>query len=267
MSQSSYWLKQTDKPLFPDLLWSRPENKMHAGKLLIVGGHAHGFSAPAEAYSEAEKAGIGTTRVVLPDHIRAQLRAFQSVMLHMEFAPSTPSGSFASRALAELLDASHWADGVLLAGDLGRNSETAIVLEKFATKTTMPLVLTKDAIDYFTSSPQTLFDRGNTCAVLTLAQLQKLATNAKFQTPITFGMDLVHLVEAFHKFTAEMPLHIVTKHHDSIFVACNGMVSTTKTNLDIEDRWRVATATRASVWWLQNPSKPFEALTTATFSS
>lgn len=259
----TYWQKQGTEPLFPDLLWSRPENRQHAGKLLIIGGHAHGFAAPAEAFSAAEKAGIGTARVMLPDHIRPQLAKFQSAGLVTEFAPSTPSGSFASKALAELLDASNWADGVLLAGDLGRNSETAILLEKFAAKTKLPLVISKDAVDYFTPSPDVLLARGNACLVLSIAQLQKLAVQAKFTTAITFGMDLMRLVEALHDFTGQYDLNLITKHQDSLIVASGGQVSSTKTKLDVEDSWRVATAATASVWWIQNPSKSFEALTTA----
>lgn len=258
-----YWHKQTDQPLFPDLLWSRPENRQHAGKLLVVGGHAHGFAAPAEAFAVAGQAGIGTARVMLPDHIRPQLLKFQAVMPETEFAPSTPSGSLASKALAELLATSNWADGVLLAGDLGRNSETAIVLEKFAAKTLLPLTITKDAVDYFTGSPDVLLNRGNACLVLSIAQLQKLAVHAKFTTAITFGMDLLHLVDALHDFTQQYNLHIISKHHDSFIVASQGQVSTTKTTIDIQDSWRVAVASKAAVWWLQNPSKPFEALTTA----
>ena len=66
-----YWKKQTpDKPLFPDLLWSRPRNRAHAGKLLIVGGNAHGFAAAAEAYAEASKAGVGAAGVIIPDSLQ-----------------------------------------------------------------------------------------------------------------------------------------------------------------------------------------------------
>ena len=267
MNIQDYWIKQGVTPAFPDLLWSKPENKQHAGKLLIIGGHAHGFAAPAEAYNEALKAGIGTARVILPDHIRTQLKPFARSMPEMEFAPSTPSGSFASRSLAELLDASAWADGVLLAGDLGRNSETAIVLEKLMTKTNLPLVLTKDAVDYFTSNTDPVLSRGKTCIVLSLAQLQKLVQHTPFETAITFSMDLVHLVEALHNFTAMHNSYIITKHHDNVIVAVNGGVSTTKTNLGLEDNWRVATASMASVWLIQNPTKPFEALTTAVYTA
>jgi NAD(P)H-hydrate repair Nnr-like enzyme with NAD(P)H-hydrate dehydratase domain len=263
---NDYWHKQGSKPLFPDLSWSRPENKQHAGKLLIVGGHAHGFAAPAEAYAEAEKAGIGVARVMLPDHLRSQLVKAQGTSVSTEFAPSTPSGSFASKALAELLDAAAWADGLLLAGDLGRNSETAIVLEKLVSKYPGWLVITKDAVDYFTSSPQAITARVSTCLVLTIAQLQKLAGSLKFTMAITFSMDLLQLVDALHELTNSFPLSIVVKHLDTLLVAHGGQVSTTKTAADLEDSWRVATAARVSVWLLQNPSKPFEALTTSLVS-
>jgi NAD(P)H-hydrate repair Nnr-like enzyme with NAD(P)H-hydrate dehydratase domain len=261
--ERTYWHKQGADPLYPNLLWSRPENRAHAGKLLIIGGHAHGFAAPAEAYTAAYKAGIGAARVLLPDHIRPQLVKFKAAGLETEFAPSTPSGSFAAKALAEMLDAAAWADGLLLAGDLGRNSETAIVLEKLTTKYQGPLVLTKDAVDYITASPLPILHRPQTCLVITIAGLQKIATNAKFTSPITFSMDLLNLVEALHKFSEQFQAHLIVKHLDTILIAVNGQVSTTKTNADPEAHWRIATAAHAAVWWLQNPSKPFEAFTTA----
>ncbi len=263
MTNIDYWHKQGSDPLFPDLLWSRPENKLHAGKLLIVGGHAHGFAAPAEAYNESEKAGIGVSRVILPDHLHSQFRKFQGSVLSTEFAPSTPSGSFASKSLAELLDAGAWADGVLLAGDFGRNSETAIVLEKLAQKYQGALILTKDAVDYFTSNPDPVVNRKRTCLVLTVAQLQKLATSCKFTEPITFGMGLLQLVDTLHLFTSIYPIQIVVKHLDGLYVAIDGQVSTTKTSEDLEESWRVRTAAHVAVWLIQNPDKPFQAATTA----
>ncbi len=260
---NDYWVKQGTEPLFPDLLWSRPENRQHAGKLLVIGGNAHGFAAPAEAFAVAQEAGAGTVRVMLPDHIRPQLMKFQKPGLELEFAPSTPSGSFASKSLAELLATANWADAVLLAGDLGRNSETAIVLEKFIEKTSMPIVLTKDAVDYFTDNPMTLLRRENVCLVLTMAQLQKLATKAKFPTAITFSMNLMPFVEAMHDFTFQYPVNIIVKNIDTILIACKGNISTTHSDQDLEDSWRVSTASKATVWWVQNPSKPFEALTSS----
>ena len=258
--ERDFWHRQAvGKPLFPDLLWSRPENRQFAGKLLIVGGNVHGFAAPAEAYRESLRAGVGVARVLLPDSLQKTVgRTFEAG----EFAPSTPSGSFSQKALAELLSLTNWADGVLLAGDLGRNSETAILLEKFADKYRGQLTITKDAADYFTSAPAKLLQRPDTTLVISLSQLQKLAVSAGFPRAFTFGMDLLHLVETLHEFTETYRANIVVKHLENILVASAGQVSTTKLTEDLEI-WRVITAAHAATWWLQNPAKTFQALTTA----
>jgi NAD(P)H-hydrate repair Nnr-like enzyme with NAD(P)H-hydrate dehydratase domain len=256
----TYWLKQTvEQPLFPDLLWSRPENRAHAGKLLIIGGNLHGFSAVGEAYRETEKAGIGTARVILPNSLQ---RTVGKLFPEAEFAPSTPSGSFARTALSQMLELASWADGILLAGDFGRNSETAIVLEQFLVKFDGPVTVTKDAVDYFTAHPHRLLNRGDSSLVVSFAQLQKVAQNSRFTTAFTFDMDLLRLIDALHDFSQQYPAIIITKHHETIFVASNGHVSSTKLAED-KEIWRVRTATHTAVWWLQNHNNTFAAITTA----
>lgn len=246
------------KPLFPELEWSRPENKLHSGKLLVIGGNQHGFAAPAEAYGHAQKAGAGSVRVLLPDSIRKLVGV---IVPEAIFAPSTKtSGSFSQQALGDFLENVNWADGVLLAGDLGRNSQTAILLEKFLGKSSAAVTLTKDAIEYC-YDPRVI-SRPNTLLVLSLSQLQRLGTAAKFEKHIAFSMDLLHLAEWLHDFTVRHPIKIITKHHDQVIVATNGQISTTKLVPDLAT-WRLKMATYASVWWMQNPSKPFEALSTA----
>lgn len=253
-----YWLRQTPgTALFPELEWARPENKLHAGKLLIIGGNLHGFAAPATAFTEADKAGIGTTRVLLPSAIQKIVGAF---IPEAEYGASTPSGSFAQSSLSEWLDCATWADGALLAGDLGRNSETAIVLEKFLEKTTTPITVTKDALDYLLGTK--LLDRPNTLVVASTGQLQKLAAAVGTTTPITSGMDLLRMIDVLHDLTAAHPAIILTKHLDTFIVATGGRVSTTKLTTDLPI-WRVKTSAHAAVWWLQHPQKPFEAITTS----
>jgi len=256
----TYWHKQSaSKPLFDDLLWSRPETKAMAGKLLIIGGNAHGFAAAGEAYTTAQTAGVGTVRVLLPDSLQKTVgRVFEAG----EYAPSTPSGSFSQKALDECLNLSLWADGVLLVGDLGRNSETAILLEKFVGKYNGRLALTQDAADYFTKLPQNLLKRKDTLLVITMAQLQKIAVNSKFPDVFRFDMNYLKIIEQLHEFTKINEAAIAMKHLNAVFVAVDGQVSTTEVTQDME-MWRVQTAARAAVWWLQNPAKPFEAITTS----
>lgn len=257
----TYWLKQTkDQPLFADLLWSRPENKRLAGKLLIVGGNLHGFSAPGTAYGRALKAGIGTVRVLLPDKLQ---KTVGKMLPEAEFAPSTLSGSFSKLALAQLLEASDWADGVLLAGDFGRNSETAILLDSFMNKYDGQVTVAQDGLDYFWGKNSPLINRPSTTSVINLGKLQKLAKNNRAATPVLHSMMLVEIVELLHDWTTGNPGQFITKHADNFIAAAGGQVSTTSS--PEESNWQIELGAYASVWWLQNPEKCLEALTTAIY--
>lgn len=259
---ATYFYKQGQEPLYDDLLWSRPQNRAQAGKLLIIGGNLHGFAAPANAYQQAVRAGVGSARIILPDGLR---KTVGRMLENVEFSPSTPSGSFARLALADWLENAAWADAVLLAGDLGRNSETASSIESFCAKYRGLLTVTKDAVDYFYADPTSLLGRPNTCLVVSLAQLQKLASRAKWLQPLTFSMNQSQLAKWLHEFTQENKASLVCYHNEQIFVAVNGQVSTTK--VSDQPVWRVAIAAHAAVWWLQNPSKVFEGLTTAVHAT
>jgi NAD(P)H-hydrate repair Nnr-like enzyme with NAD(P)H-hydrate dehydratase domain len=251
---NTYWLKQIDKPLYPDIIWSRPESKATAGKLAIIGGNSHAFSAPGLAYNVSQQAGIGVSQVLLPDAIK---KIVKGLLPDAEFAPSTPSGSFAKSSLDEILRASNWSDGVLVAGDVGRNSETAIVLENFVKKYSGLLTITQDAVDYFKETPKQIVDRDKTLIVLSLAQLQKIFISTPTIIPITYSMTTQQLVDALHDYTQPHQACIVTKHNELIFIAKDGMVVTQKDDREI---WRVETAAKASVFWLQNPEKQLEAV-------
>ncbi len=257
-----YWVKQTSQaPLFQDLLWSRPENKRHAGKLLIIGGNLHGFSAPAQAFSEAKKAGVGVARVILPSSIQKTVGKF---MPEAEFTSSTPSGSFAAAALDVWLEHAAWADGVLLAGDLGKNSETAVLIESFLAKYSGQLVITKDAADHAIQMPQALLGRANRTMVIEFAQLQKLAVNAHFDRAFTNDLGLVKVVENLYEFGQKHQLNIVTKYLDTVVISSEDQVSTTK--LPDGGSWQTKTAAHAAVWQLQHPTNPFKALSSSVIS-
>lgn len=253
----TYWHKQTaTQPLFPDLLWSRPENKRHAGKLLIIGGNAHGFREPAAAYAASTAAGAGSVRVLLPD---ALAKTITGVFPEAFFAPSTQSGSFAQQALDTWLELAEWADGVLLAGDFGRNSETAIVLEQFLAKYSGLVVAAGDAIDYFTAHAAPLLDRAApTVLCLQFSQLQKLASSSRFRHAFTSDMPLLQLVETLHDFTTEHSAQLCLAHRDHIYTAGEGTVHTTPVHDNKNN-----SPTHAAVWAIQHPHAILHAITTS----
>lgn len=259
--EHTFWQTQEySKPLFEDLLWSKPEQKAHAGKLVIIGGNSHAIIAPSEAFGLSLAAGIGEVKAIMPDKTRKLLGP--KVPLDIELVKSTPSGSFSKESLPEIEAYVAWADATLFAGDIGRNSETAIVLETLANKMAGPQIYTRDSADYFTHQPLALLGRPDTLLVLSLAQLQKYAQHASFATPITFTMGLPKLYEALRELTNLHKASIITQHQNVIIVAVKGAVLVTKL-AETPVTWRLKTATSASVWWLQNPNLELEALATA----
>jgi len=256
--QFEYWHKQTgEQALFPDIEWQRPEQKSLAGKLLIIGGNKLGFAAVAQAYSDAVAAGVGECRVVLPDALKPAVstQAFDCL-----FVPSNPSGGISQDALNTLKAAMAWCDAVLLIGDSGRNSETAIVLETLLAKLATPAIITRDTVDLLRANATQLLQRPRTTFIVTLAQLQKLFQAVYYPKTILFSMSLVHLVESLHKFTITFPATIVVFHQGQLVVAQSGRVSSTPW-ADPLLIWRGSVAAKASVYALQQPGKSFEAIT------
>lgn len=250
------WIRQKrDEPAFPDVLWSRPENRRHAGKLLIIGGHQQSFNAVSAAYSAAAKAGVGTARVLVPEILRKMLH---QIFPEAEYAASTPIGSFSRKALADLLDASEWADGVILAGDFGRNSETAVLLESFVQKYTGLLAVSGDAVDYFVTDSEVLLKRPRTLVIASVKQLQKLASPHLIEQ----RADLIRAVEQISGWAQQAELSVLTVHSNHAIAAHKLQISTTPVNLADPNE---ALAACAAVWLLQQPEKPFEALTTAIY--
>lgn len=260
---ASYWQAQTaTKPLYPDIEWNKPERHDQSGRLAIIGGNKLGFAGVAEAYTVATTAGIGEVRALLPDALRKSIPA---TITDTIFAPTNPSGSLAKGALTEMRALGEWAQGVILVGDAGRNSETALVYDDFIRDYAGQLTITRDAIDLVKNNSSLIVERPDTLVVASFAQVQKLFQSVYYPKIITFSMHLGQLVEALHKFTVTYPVHIVTLHRDTIIIASGGSVVTQAWDNPMMI-WRGTVATRAASYWLWNPSLPLEALSTSIAS-
>jgi ADP-dependent NAD(P)H-hydrate dehydratase / NAD(P)H-hydrate epimerase len=245
-----YWLKQDPaSPLYPDIEWQKPEQKALAGKLLVVGGNAHGFAAVAEAYEDAKKASIGDCRVVLPDVLKKTIGVQAADCV---FVPTNQSGGITKDSLPQLKAAAAWADGLLFIGDAGRNSETAIVYEQllnaFPDKTTL---ITRDALDLLKGMWPQLLQRERTVLIATFAQLQKIFQSVYYPRTMLFSMQLTGLVEALHKFTITYASTIVVFHNNQLVVAQASHVSSTPWEEPMLI-WRGSVAARAAVYAVQH---------------
>jgi hypothetical protein len=252
------WQKQTDKPLFEDLIWSRPENKRHAGKLLIIGGQAGEFVQTARAFEAANRAGAGHIRVLLPE----SLRKVAQVIPDVEFAPANKSGSFARNALAEWFDLAGWADHTLLAGDFGKNSETTTIIDGFLLRGNCPATINLGSLasigirlEQLANMPLTL--------VIDRSMLQKFGTALSLQVPIKSTTPTDRLAEIIHEISRGKRTNFVIQDEGWIWTAVEGKVISTKSKPIDDSQLSAACA----VWLMQNPKRPLEALATACFET
>lgn len=255
-----YWhIQDPHTPLFPDIEWSKPEQRALRGRLGIIGGNKLGFAAIADSYSTALATGSGEVRVVLPDSLR---NVIPKTMTDVIYAASNPSGGIVQAALPELYALTHWATGILMIGDTGRNSETAITYSALIRDYQGPLTITRDAIDLVKNDAPTIIGRPNTILIASFAQLQKIFRETYYPKMLTFSMQLLQLVEAVHAFTITYPCTITVLHRDTLIVAHNGTVVTTAWDNPLAI-WKGTTATRAATYLMWTPSQPLEAIATS----
>lgn len=260
MQQFPFWRRQTaDKPLFPDIAWNKPEQRAHAGRLGIIGGNKLGFAGVAESYNTARKTGAGEIKVLLPDALKKTVPITTTEAI---FAPSNLSGSLARPALDEMKMLGRWSSGILLAGDAGRSSETAILYDDFIRDYDDWLTLTRDAIDLVRGNMPELLEREKTLFVASFAQVQKLFQSVYYPKVLTFNMQLVQFVDALHKFTVTYPVTIATLHKEQLILAHDGQIITMEWQNPLQI-WRGITATNMATYLLWNETKPLEAIATS----
>lgn len=243
--------------------WNKPEQRTQAGRLGIIGGNKLGFAGVGEAYGVATATGVGEVRVLLPDVLKKTIPA---IMTDVMFGATNPSGSLARDAHIEMEAVGAWSTGILLVGDAGRNSETAILYENFLKDYTGPLTITRDAIDLIKNSSSTIVERPDTLLVLSFAQLQKIFQSVYYPKVLTFSMQLAQLVDTLHKFTITYPCAIMVLHKEYIVIAHEGEVTTTDWQNPMAI-WRGSVAAQAASYWLWNPKSPLMAATASIAKS
>ena len=251
--------RQIDQPLFPKILWNRPISRATAGRLLVVGGHQSGVALIQSTYQIAAAAGIGALTVLAPDALRSLLGGVPQI----DYAPSTPSGSLARAALAQFIDASSYADTILLGIDASNNSETAILFESFITKFHQPLILADDALEVIAMTPDIIRDRPKTLLILSMQQLFKLA--AKLRLPIQIRPDsgIAGKIEIVRDLGQVLKIDLALVGPE-IIISVGEQASVTLLGSQPASLTAAALGT-LSVFYTQNLRAHFEGLTTGAF--
>lgn len=258
-SDLSYWHKQTT-PLYSDLIWNLPERK--TGNVALIGGNLNNFSSIIRLAEFMQQAlPFQTLTTILPDALRGKLPALPN----LDFGISTSSGSFAKSALLQSAFATQ--DAILLAGDLSKNSETAIALSSMIKPdTTNLIVLTRDAVDLLAPEATNWLTRPQIFVVASMLQLQKLLRAIYYPRMLLLSQPLLPVLETLHKFTLTYPATLLTFHQNNIIVASQGEISTTAladTEYSPIGLWSGQLAARVLALNLYNPHQNFAATTAA----
>ena len=251
---TDYHKQTATEPCFPEIIWSQPEQAARRGKLAIIGGNAHGVSTVMNAYAQSQEAGIGSVQVVLPDSLRS---VTGKILEQGTYAPRNPSGGFSKQALATMLDTAQWADGVLFSGDIGKNSETVILLERFAQEYNRLIAYANDAAEDILKHPEVIKAQGKSALVLTIPQLQSYIKQLKLTRQVTHDIGLSQLIPLVKEVSQTSGTILVILTEQGIVAAYEGAVSFTETK-EINS---TKLAAYVSVWLIQQPEKPIEALT------
>lgn len=256
-------LQDTAKPLFPDSLLE-PERQDLRGKVLIIGGSSAGFAGVNYAYTKALELGAGEVRVFLPKNLEKLLPKNPDFV----FSGDSKALGFTKAVIGDLKGLTAWADGIVLIGDFGKNSETAQTFSHFLTNLKdfsadkKPLLITRDAIDLLL--PALPLENSNAKLFLTFAQLQKLLKHVFYPKIVIFSMPLPQLADVIHKFTLTYQCGLATFASDMFIVGLGGEIIATdlrETKYNPLTLWAGEAAVKAILLTLWSPSPKIAGLT------
>jgi NAD(P)H-hydrate repair Nnr-like enzyme with NAD(P)H-hydrate dehydratase domain len=253
--------RQEDKPLFPDIFWNRPTLKSRGGRLLVVGGHKHEFALIQGIYQLAEAAGAGYVQAAMPDTLR---RLFPSADFGY-FLPSTASGSLGRASLGELQHLAAENDGVILGANLTNNAETGILIESLLRQLENTVIITEETINILKFNPDLITGNPHAVVVTTMPGLFNLANNHHLPLAIRPNSGVIGKLEILRQLVEISRCRYLVFDRE-VMVAADGQLSLTPLAEPLSDQPAIPVAL-AAVMAIQNPSRPFQALTTAAYLS
>lgn len=250
--------RQTDEPLFPNILWGRPTSRTAGGRLLVLGGNKDQFSAPVGLANAALAAGAGEVKIVLP----ASLEKLIPVNNDISYVPSTPSGSMAKLALAQVVELAAQTDAVALAGNFSANSETTILIESLFEHISQPMVVTPEIVSLIKIRPELLGRKGD-LLVLDMTSMIALANSKHLGIYVAGGQGVARDVSIVDNLAQQLEADLAVLGN-GLLVAAQSQLSLTSLP-DRIGRLLAPTAGVLATFWLQNRLSPFKGLTSGAF--
>jgi hypothetical protein len=233
--------------------------KTRGGRLLIVGGQKNQFNLVQAVFQMAEAAGIGEAQAALPDALR---RAIGEAGFAW-FVPTSTSGSLGKAALGELLHHAADFDALVLGANLTTNAETGIMIERLLREYEGRVIITEEAIRILKFEPSLITGNPRVLVVATMSGLFELANNHHVPLAIKPNRGVVGKIEVVQQ-VAAISRCAYCIFDSEIIVTTGDSTSLTALTSSLSDLPAITIGV-AATFWLQQPSQPYEALTTAAF--
>ncbi|MGZ0654007.1 NAD(P)H-hydrate dehydratase [Coraliomargarita sp. W4R53] len=120
-------------------------DKRSFGHLFIVGGSSHMPGALLMAVKAAVRSGVGLVTAFAPKSVAGVLAAQVPEAMWIPW-PETPDGTLDPRAMSLLLDRLGQASAVLVGPGMGKDANTALVVEEIVKLVELPILLDADAL-------------------------------------------------------------------------------------------------------------------------
>ncbi len=236
-----YWQQQTDKPLFEDLVWSRPENKNQLPKIAIVGGSKQGFIDSFQTFEQAEKVGCGDLKLVLPDSLKNNLPKNDTRLI---FVKSNKNGAFSDELLTHLKALSSQANLITIADDIGRDSMTWVAIDSFLKLDLSDVMLVGKSCISNDVMIDTIISRQRlTTFVVNQQPLQKVASRLPTDTHFLSTDQLTNTVQKLHALTTQLQnIMIIATTSELVIIAYKGQIYSTKLKANLNQLAGVASA-------------------------
>jgi len=251
--------RQTDQPLFPQVIYNRPVTRMAGGRMLIVGGHSGEFSLPTATHQFAVAAGIGEATAVLPDNLAKLLGGAPGVA----FAASSTSGSLGREALGRILELSEETDAVAIGASLSNNSNTAMLTERLAQEVKRPLIVFDDALTSLRQNIALVTDNPQALVILTMAEVFKLCGALGIPINIRPHAGLINKLEIIRDLASASACAYAV-YGTEIIIASGGQLTVTPINYRLSLTPALFYGT-LSTFWIQNRTNPVAGLTTGAY--
>lgn len=254
-----HFIRQTDEPLFPTVLYNRPITRSGGGRILIVGGHTGEFSLPTAIHQFAIAAGIGEATAIMPD----KLAKFLGGAPGTAFAASTPSGSLDQAALGRILELSEEADAVAIGASLSNNSVTAILTERLIAQVQRPVIVFDEGLVALRHNTRSITNNPRALLIVTMAEVFKLCGSLSIGINIRANGGLINKLEIIRDLAAAgQAAYVVYGSEIIISAGADTIVTPVNYRLALTPALFYGTL---STFWIQNRTNPTAGLATAAY--